>query len=111
MLAEELEQPFLRALAAHTTGAVLLADGSRAARSVSLRQAWTVWRDLEAPYEAARARVLIALACRALGDDDGAEMELDAARSRRSPSSAPRPTSPGSTSLSDCGTRESSAEV
>lgn len=36
---------------------------------------------LEAPYEAARTRVLIARACRALGDDDGAELELDAARS------------------------------
>ena len=32
------------------------------------------------PYEAARARVLIALACRQLGDKEGAEMELDAAR-------------------------------
>ena len=31
------------------------------------------------PYEAARARVLIALACRALGDEDSAAMELDAA--------------------------------
>lgn len=47
---------------------------------MSLRRAWTVWRDIEAPYEAARARVVIALACRALGDADGAEMELDAAR-------------------------------
>jgi DNA-binding CsgD family transcriptional regulator len=35
---------------------------------------------LEAPYEAARVRVLIGLACREIGDDDGAEMELDAAR-------------------------------
>ena len=32
-------------------------------------------------YESARVRVLIGLACRALGDDDGADMELDAARS------------------------------
>ena len=31
------------------------------------------------PYEAARVRVLIALACRQLGDHDSAEMELDAA--------------------------------
>ena len=33
------------------------------------------------PYEAARVRVLIGLACRQLGDQDSAEMELDAARS------------------------------
>jgi DNA-binding NarL/FixJ family response regulator len=36
---------------------------------------------VEAPYEAARARLLVADACRALGDDDAARMELDAARS------------------------------
>ena len=39
-----------------------------------------VWRELEAPYEGACARVLVGLACRALGDDDAAAMELDAAR-------------------------------
>jgi DNA-binding NarL/FixJ family response regulator len=31
------------------------------------------------PYDAARARVQIALSCRALGDGDAADMELDAA--------------------------------
>ena len=35
---------------------------------------------LDAPYEAARARVLIGLACRALGDEESAALELDAAR-------------------------------
>ena len=44
----------------------------RAPHSPSLRRAWTAWRELEAPYEAARVRVLIGLACRALGDDDTA---------------------------------------
>jgi DNA-binding NarL/FixJ family response regulator len=39
------------------------------------------WREIGAPYEAARVRVLIGLACRSFGDDDSAEMELDAARS------------------------------
>ena len=39
-----------------------------------------VWQELEAPYEAARARVLIASACRALGDADSAVLELEAAR-------------------------------
>jgi DNA-binding NarL/FixJ family response regulator len=32
------------------------------------------------PYETAQARVKLALACRALGDDDAAALELDAAR-------------------------------
>jgi len=44
-----------------------------------LRSAWTAWHELEAPYEAARARVLIGRACRDLGDEDTALMELDAA--------------------------------
>ena len=39
----------------------------------------TIWRDLDAPYEAARVRVLVGRACRALGDADGARMEWDAA--------------------------------
>jgi len=39
-----------------------------------------VWRDLGAPYEAARVRVLIGIACRAVGDSDTADMEFDAAR-------------------------------
>jgi DNA-binding NarL/FixJ family response regulator len=46
-----------------------------------LRRGWRLWHELDAPYEAARARVLLGLACRALGDADGAAMELDAARS------------------------------
>ena len=47
----------------------------------SCAEAWKVWHELDAPYEAARARVLLGLACRELGDQDGAAMELDAARS------------------------------
>ena len=39
-----------------------------------------MWQELGAPYEAARARVLIGLACRELGDRDAGDMELDAAR-------------------------------
>jgi len=45
-----------------------------------LRRAWTAWQEPQAPYEAARARALVGLACRALGDDDSAEIGLDAAR-------------------------------
>jgi DNA-binding NarL/FixJ family response regulator len=48
---------------------------------VALRAAGQVWRELEAPYEAARVRVLVGLGCRALGDEEAAAMELDAARS------------------------------
>jgi DNA-binding NarL/FixJ family response regulator len=39
-----------------------------------------LWQQVDAPYEAARTRVLVSAACRALGDEDAARMELDAAR-------------------------------
>jgi DNA-binding CsgD family transcriptional regulator/tetratricopeptide (TPR) repeat protein len=80
-IAGDLESPLLQAVAEYATGTVLLAEKEPADALVLLRRAWRRWRELEAPYEAARARIPIALACRALGDEDGAEMELDAARS------------------------------
>lgn len=79
-IADHFGGTWLRAMAAQAAGAVLVAkkDG-RAARAV-LRRAWTAWQELDAPYEAARIRVLMGLACRELGDEHSAEMELDAAR-------------------------------
>jgi DNA-binding NarL/FixJ family response regulator len=78
-IAADLGMPFLHAVAAHATGAVLLAGGETRAALATLRRACTAWQELQAPYEAARARVLIGLAHRALGDTDTAELELDAA--------------------------------
>jgi DNA-binding CsgD family transcriptional regulator/predicted negative regulator of RcsB-dependent stress response len=80
MLAQTLNTPFLRARAAGSEGAVLLAEGNAPAALTASRTAWGLWRELEVPYEAARARVLIAQACRALGDKDSADLELEAAR-------------------------------
>jgi DNA-binding CsgD family transcriptional regulator len=79
-IAADLGAPLLGAVAAHAQGAVLLSEGNPPAALDALRQAWTAWQELEAPYEAARVRVLLGLACRELGDQEGAEMELDAAR-------------------------------
>jgi DNA-binding CsgD family transcriptional regulator len=79
-IAAQLGAPLLRAMAAHATGAALLAEGDGRAALTALRDAWAAWQGIEAPYEAARVRVLIGLACRALGDDDTAEMELETAR-------------------------------
>ncbi len=75
-----VDAPFLRALASHANGAVLLAEGQAQTAIEQLHEAWAAWRELEAPYDAARTRVLIGLASRALGDDAGAEIELEAAR-------------------------------
>lgn len=79
-IAADLDAPLLQAAAAKATGAVLLAEGDARAACYTLRRTWTAWRELDAPYEAARVRVLVGLACRALGDEDTAGMELDAAR-------------------------------
>ena len=79
-IAADFDAAFLHAVAAHWRGAVLLAEGDARAALAVLRRAWTAWQELEAPYEAARVRVLAGLACRQLGDGDTAEMELDAAR-------------------------------
>jgi DNA-binding CsgD family transcriptional regulator len=79
-IAADLDAAPLHAVSRHTTGAVLLGEGDARAALGALRQAWTAWQALEAPYEAARVRVLIGLCCRQLGDEDSAEMELDAAR-------------------------------
>ncbi len=78
-IAAELDAPYLHALSAHADGMVLLSTGDARASLAAMRKAWVAWRALEAPYEAGRARVLIGLACRDLGDEDTAQMELDAA--------------------------------
>jgi len=79
-LAEVLATPFVRAIAAQAHGAVLLAEGDAMAALSACRTAWTLWRELDVPYEAARACVLIAQACRMLRDNDSADIELEAAR-------------------------------
>ena len=78
-LAEKFDQPYLHALAAQTRGIVELLQDDPGAALVSLRSACTRWREIEAPHDEARTRVRIGLACRALGDRDGAEFELRAA--------------------------------
>src|SRR6185436_16350078 len=70
----------LNALAADARGAVKLTEGDAEAALESLRYAFHVWQQVEAPYAAARARELMGLACRALGDTEGADLELEAAR-------------------------------
>jgi DNA-binding NarL/FixJ family response regulator len=68
-----------QAIAAQACGAVDLAEGDPQAALRPLRHAFEVWQRIEAPYAAARVRVLIGLACRVLGDEDGAALELAAA--------------------------------
>jgi DNA-binding CsgD family transcriptional regulator/tetratricopeptide (TPR) repeat protein len=79
-IAASLDAPYLHALAASATGAVLLAEGDARSALPKLRLAGSAWRGLDAPYETARVRVLVGLACRALGDPETSAMELQGAR-------------------------------
>jgi DNA-binding CsgD family transcriptional regulator len=77
--AETFDTDALRAMAAHARGAMELAGGAPDAALCTLRRAFDLWRAAEAPYPAARARALAGLACRSLGDAEGATLELEAA--------------------------------
>lgn len=79
-LAERFQGGALGAIAAHARAAVDLADGDARAALLALRRALPVWQQVDAPYEIARLRVLVGLACRAVGDDDGSAWEFEAAR-------------------------------
>jgi DNA-binding CsgD family transcriptional regulator len=79
-LAETFDTDVLRATAAQAHGAIALAEGDAQAAVGPLRTAFEMWERIDAPYHAARVRVLIGLACRALGDEDASELEFDAAR-------------------------------
>jgi DNA-binding CsgD family transcriptional regulator len=79
-IAAEWNTPLLHALSSYSTGSILLVEGNARAALAVLRRSAAAWRDLDAPYEGARTRVVMALACRALGDEESTEMELDAAR-------------------------------
>ena len=72
--------PMAEAMASQAEGAVLLEEGDPSLAVTRLRRAWRIWHDLDAPYEAARCRVLSGRACRELGDEDSALMEFEAAR-------------------------------
>jgi len=71
----------LTAAARSAEGLVLLADGESASAVGPLREAVRRWHELDAPYEAARTRTLLAEAHRAAGGDDAAVLELEAALS------------------------------
>jgi DNA-binding NarL/FixJ family response regulator len=79
-IAAQLDAVYVNALAAEASGAVLLVEGDPRAALTTLRRAHRSWRDLDAPHQTARVRLLIAVACRELGDGASAELEFEAAR-------------------------------
>jgi DNA-binding CsgD family transcriptional regulator len=78
-VARRTDAAVLRAAAAHAAGALALAAREPREAVGRLREAWEVWHDVPAPYEVARVRALMGSAYAALGDQEGARMELDAA--------------------------------
>ncbi|MFN2540174.1 MAG: LuxR C-terminal-related transcriptional regulator [Mycobacteriales bacterium] len=79
-IAAKLPASVLRAMAASAHGQVLLAADDAAMALTELRFAASTWRELNLPLDAARARILIGVAMRQLGDSEGAMLELEAAR-------------------------------
>ena len=79
-IADVQDSDALRAMSAHARGEVALARGDASDALSALRESLLRWLTLEAPYEAARTRVLIGRVCTELGDYDGAALELEAAR-------------------------------
>jgi DNA-binding CsgD family transcriptional regulator len=79
-IAAGYEGGLLDAAILYARGSVDLAQGDPEAALMVLRRALQAWQELDAPYEAARTRLLIARACLALGDDETAVMEREAAR-------------------------------
>lgn len=69
----------LNAIAAHARGSIRLAEGDPLAVLHPARRAFRIWQRLDAPYLAARMRVLAARACIALRDVEGARLELQCA--------------------------------
>lgn len=78
--AARLDSVYARAMACTSAGALAVAQGRNADALVRLRAALADWAQLDAPYDAARCRVLLARACEEVGDLETAELERAAAR-------------------------------
>jgi DNA-binding CsgD family transcriptional regulator len=70
----------LTAVADHAFAELALGRGNPEAALPALRRSADVWRRLGAPYDLAKDLLLLGSACRALGDEEAAQMEFEAAR-------------------------------
>jgi ATP/maltotriose-dependent transcriptional regulator MalT len=78
-IAEVLRRPAFVAFAKGARGELLLGEGKPRAASDALRDALELWLTMDAPYEAAQTRLLVAEAYRAEGDQTSADRELELA--------------------------------
>lgn len=79
-IAETYASTALKASSACANGIVALAEEDAESAIRCLRTGLRLWREIDAPYEAARARLNLAQAYRAAGDVTSFDLELSAAR-------------------------------
>jgi class 3 adenylate cyclase len=79
-LVGEFEAASLHAMAACVRGAVRLAQGDAAGALSDLQRARQSWQEVDAPFEVAEVRLLLARALQATGGEEAAVMEARAAR-------------------------------
>jgi class 3 adenylate cyclase len=80
-IANSFKTDAIRAAAAWAHGLAALAGGEAAAAVRALRKARQLWREVDAPFEAARSSAMLADALVADGDPEAAVLELESARS------------------------------
>lgn len=79
-IADQFAMEIITAIALHAHGTVTLAEGDAQGAIAPLRRAQAIWDRAGAPYPSARIRVVVAKGFAALGDHDGAALELSAAK-------------------------------
>ncbi len=79
-IADRQRSDLLGALTAQAEAEVQLAAADHQGALTAARRAGHAWQGLGVPYDEARARVLVARALHALGDEESAAMEWEAAR-------------------------------
>jgi DNA-binding CsgD family transcriptional regulator len=79
-VADHLASAYLRGVALHAEGSVWLAAGDASSALPLLRRAAGLWQQLDTGYNFARTRLLIGEACRVLGDEESAQLEIEGAR-------------------------------
>ncbi len=80
-LADAHPSTMLSAVAHYERGTLLMRTGEPVQAVAAFRASLRGWQELEAPYEMAKTRAMIGLACHNIGDHDTARLEFEAARS------------------------------
>jgi len=78
--ASDFARPAFEAAALTARGQMALHEGDADTAIQALDRAWRLWREVDFPYETARARMLLGRARSLAGDEGAARMELGAAR-------------------------------